>query len=86
MMVDIDKVVARYKQSVHCLRLELPNAVWADVSDISKDLIAALEQSQKWVAELEAQLYFASLPKAELESTRWDNEPRKETISPKDGE
>ena len=38
------------------------------------DLLTALEQSQKRVAELEKQLYFASLPNAELEPERWDNE------------
>jgi len=39
-------------------------------------LKAKYAKSQKRVAELEKQLYFASLPNAELEPERWDNEPK----------
>ena len=98
-MDNIDSVVTEGNRVLRCTQDDTPleRQVW---EACLKDCLDAIEQLkktlalrmitcdslQKRVAELEAQLYFASLPKAELESTRWDNEPRKETISRKDGE
>ena len=60
-----------------CLSDEIMEcAMNANEAEGYSKLKAKYAKSQKRVAELEKQLYFASLPNAELEPERWDNEPK----------